>query len=302
MLNQLTATGLLSFQLNIDTLWLGIADFLARLYESFLNFENLFFQLVILILAYAIFEILGWIFPAFNRLLNVIFLPFRLLHTYAHIAMTHYLSENETQLPPNQRTSVFPVLSVALDREDSTSAGIRPSSTRAAYKIANAPAIIGVVLFFVFLSSGQIILASKSVLLDLLLQDRISLWVVYLVHFYLFFGITRVWPSMEDYNVVLLMYMTRSHLSPFFIAWALIVFSLTFTADLLITRNVISALIFGILFAIAYVIAYITMISYLDQEPAVKLDWAELEEAERRQIQIDNKILDSNYEEIDSWN
>ncbi|MFX1532926.1 MAG: hypothetical protein ACFFDI_01680 [Promethearchaeota archaeon] len=279
--DQIHKKGLLLFQLGAN-LWTQTLDVFLQMYEAVYSFENLLNQIVLLILLYLLFEVIGWIFPAFRRLLNVVFLPFRMLHAYAHIFTAHYLNTQETNLLPNRRTQTFSVLSVALDREDSASVGIRPSSTRAAYKIAMAPSMVAFVLFLLFLISGQLLSANQGILLELQDGDQMILYLVSFMHLYLYFGITRAFASFEDINSVFLTYMKYSKLSPFFLAWTMIVFTVVFTTDLLTEKNAIQALSFGILAAAVYLFLYIIMITRLQDSEWV-LDWADLEEAENQE-------------------
>ncbi|MFQ5976724.1 MAG: hypothetical protein ACE5OZ_01180 [Candidatus Heimdallarchaeota archaeon] len=175
----------------IDDLWQGYFDWYAtRIYEG-ISAGNIVALLLGVFVIYIILMLLGAVFPIVDRILNIVFLPFRIIHVWMHAReMKLIQTRDAVQKPgPHQGTRFMSSgLTLAIIRKEWAGARLMTDNPRIARRVAFAPLKI-------FLPAILLVLVS-SPLLRLIIADR---WLSILIHMYLLLGCLRSLPTAEDH-------------------------------------------------------------------------------------------------------
>jgi hypothetical protein len=235
----------------LGELWESYFDWYAqRIFEG-VSPETLGQLIGAVIVVYVILTLLSAIFPFIDRLLNIVFIPFTILHVWMHVrAMQDIKTTQNSRKPgPHSGTAIMgSALGLGILRDEWASVRLVTDNPRTARKVAFAPTKIFVPLFILCLIG--------SPFLRLFLVDhRLSV----LVHMYLLLGCLRGFPSAEDQYFVYYSVMMHSTFSPWYVLYLVPLFILTTAVQYAAGTEGLEALVIGVACTYVYFLLFLIL-------------------------------------------
>ncbi|MFX0095084.1 MAG: hypothetical protein ACFFBD_25340 [Candidatus Hodarchaeota archaeon] len=208
--------------------------------------KMLLIQLELLVVIYLVLHVLGLLFPLIKRIITVTFLPFRVLHIWLHLQIAHKLN---LQNPDEDEGLMINRFITSTTGDDQTLLGIKaPKNTRDAYRIATAP------------TKGALVLIILSFVLSPILMMIGTIG--FLIHLYILLGsLTTLWSDPKDYLFVYQLALMNVDLSPRYLGWAVPIFSISVISTLIVTSDILEALLTGVGFTVFYLVGLIWVAS-----------------------------------------
>jgi hypothetical protein len=227
-------------------LWDSYFDWYSqRIFEG-ISPQNIAQLLVAVIVIYVLLLLLGAVFPFIGRLLNILFLPFTVLHVWMHVrAMQHIKTREDPSQPgPYAGSAIMgSSLGVGILRDEWSSVRIVTDNPRTARKVAFAPTKLFMPLFLLVMVS--------SPFLQLFFADhRLSV----LIHMYLLLGCLRGLPNAEDQYFVYYSIMMNATFSPNYLLYLLPLFVLSTALQYAAGGDEVSAIVMGVAYTYLYFI------------------------------------------------
>ncbi|MFW9915789.1 MAG: hypothetical protein ACFFGZ_09300 [Candidatus Thorarchaeota archaeon] len=227
-------------------LWDSYFDWYSqRIFEG-LSPENIGQLLVAVIVIYVLLLLLGAVFPFIGRLLNIIFLPFTVLHVWMHVrAMQHIKTREDPSQPgPYAGSAIMgSSLGVGILRDEWSSVRLVTDNPRTARKVAFAPTKLFLPLFL-------LVMVSSPFLRLFFADHRLSV----LVHMYLLLGCLRGLPNAEDQYFVYYSIMMNATFSPNYLLYLLPLFVLSTVLQYAAGGDEVSAIVMGVAYTYLYFI------------------------------------------------
>lgn len=220
-----------------------------RIFEG-LSLQNIGQLLVAVIVVYVILMLLSAVFPFLGRILNIIFLPFTVVHTWMHVQAMQQIKtkEDPSQPGPYKGSAIMgSSLGVGLLREEWSSVRLVTDNPRTARKVAFAPTKIFLPLFFLVIIS--------SPFLRLFMDHQLSM----IIHMYLLIGCLRGMPSAEDQYFVYYSVMMNATFSPWYVIYLLPLFILTTALQYAAGVDEVAALMMGVTYSYIYFILFLLL-------------------------------------------
>ncbi|MFX0113417.1 MAG: hypothetical protein ACFFB3_02605 [Candidatus Hodarchaeota archaeon] len=211
--------------------------------------QNLSQLIVAVIIVYVILTLLSAIFPFIGRILNIIFIPFTIVHMWMHVrAMQDIKTAQNTGQPGSHTGSAImgSSLGIGILRDEWSSVRLVTDNVRTARKVAFAPTKIFIPLFL-------LILVSSPFLRLFLMDHRLSV----LVHMYLLLGCLRGLPNAEDQYFVYYSVMINSTFSPWYVIYLVPLFLLTTALQYAAGVGGVDALVMGVACTYIYFILFL---------------------------------------------
>jgi hypothetical protein len=232
-------------------LWESYFDWYAqRIFEG-VSSENVIQLIVAVIVVYVILTLLSTIFPFIDRILNIVFIPFTILHVWMHVRAMQDIkaTQNPRKAGPHAGTAIMgSTLGVGILRDEWASVRLVTDNPRTARKVAFAPTKLFVPLFILSLVS--------SPFLRLFIMDhRLSV----LVHMYLLLGCLRGLPNAEDQYFVYYSIMMNSTFSPWYVIYLVPLFILTTAAQYAAGTEGVEALVMGVACTYIYFLLFLIL-------------------------------------------
>jgi hypothetical protein len=242
----------------VEELWENYFDWYAqRIFEG-VSPEHLLQLIVAVIVLYVVLMLLSAVFPFIGRLLNIIFLPFTVLHVWMHVRAMQQIKtlEDPSKPGPYEGSAIMgSSLGAGILRDEWSSVRMITDNPHTARKVAFAPTKLFVPLFF-------LILISSPFLRLFIVDHRLSV----LVHMYMLLGCLRGLPNAEDQYFVYYSVMMNSTFSPWYIIYLLPLFVLSTALQYAAGTDSLSAIVAGV----AYVYVYFILLLLLATRYALK--------------------------------
>ncbi|OLS16662.1 MAG: hypothetical protein HeimC3_52460 [Candidatus Heimdallarchaeota archaeon LC_3] len=198
-----------------------ISDLLGDIVTGF--FTIIFLKIIV--------EIIFSIFPFLRRIANTLFMPFNVLHQWAHIHKAKQINNKAVKkrialvdaenIPVHERflsSKIFvrPTFRMGIGDKENTGIIILPSeelTLKETKGLIYAPSKYGFFFTSILIFLAPLVQANQ---------------IFGLVHLYFLFGsILFLFPSQEDYRFIINTLMTSSTVSPMYFLWGLVVFVLS---------------------------------------------------------------------------
>jgi hypothetical protein len=229
-----------------EGLWDSYFDWYSqRIFEG-VSPENIGQLLVAVIVIYVLLLLLGAVFPFIGRLLNILFLPFTILHVWMHVrAMQHIKTREDPSQPgPYAGSAIMgSSLGVGILRDEWSSVRLVTDNPRTARKVAFAPTKLFLPLFL-------LVMVSSPFLRLFFADHRLSV----LVHMYLLLGCLRGLPNAEDQYFVYYSIMMNATFSPNYLLYLLPLFVLSTALQYAAGGDEMSAIVMGVAYTYLYFI------------------------------------------------
>ncbi|MFX0112981.1 MAG: hypothetical protein ACFFB3_00385 [Candidatus Hodarchaeota archaeon] len=235
----------------LEGLWESYFDWYAqRIFEG--ASPGKVIQLIgAVIVVYVILTLLSAIFPAIGRILNIVFLPFTILHVWMHVrAMQNIKTTQNPRKPgPHAGTAIMgSAIGIGILRDEWASVRLVTDNPRTARKVAFAPTKFFIPLFL-------LILVSSPFLRLFIMDHRLSV----LVHMYLLLGCLRGLPNAEDQYFVYYSIMMNSTFSPWYVIYLMPLFLLTTAVQYAAGTKGIEALVMGVACTYTYFLLFLIL-------------------------------------------
>ncbi|MFX0113913.1 MAG: hypothetical protein ACFFB3_05165 [Candidatus Hodarchaeota archaeon] len=231
--------------------WDSYFDWYAnRIFEG-VSLENLGQLIVAVVIIYIILTLLSAIFPFIGRVLNIIFIPFTVVHVWMHVrAMQDIKTTQNTEKPgPHAGSAIMgSSLGIGILRDEWSSVRLVTDNPRTAKKVAFAPNKIFIPLFL-------LILVCSPFLRLFLIDHRVSV----LVHMYLLLGCLRGLPNAEDQYFVYYSIMMNSTFSPWYVVYLVPLFIMTTALQYAAGADGVDALVMGVVCSYIYFILFLIL-------------------------------------------
>ncbi|MFQ5980803.1 MAG: hypothetical protein ACE5OZ_21915 [Candidatus Heimdallarchaeota archaeon] len=221
-----------------------------RIFEG-ASLQNIGQLIIAVIVVYVILMLLSAVFPFIGRVLNIIFLPFTVVHTWMHVRAMQQIKtqEDPSQPGPYKGSAIMgSSLGIGMMREEWSSVRLVTDNPRTARKVAFAPTKIFLPLFFLIIIS--------SPFLRLFIPDhRLSV----LIHMYLLIGCLRGLPNAEDQYFAYYSIMMNATFSPWYVIYLLPLFVLITALQYAAGVDGVTALMMGVAYSYVYFILFLLL-------------------------------------------
>lgn len=255
----------------VEELWENYFDWYAqRIFEG-VSPSNLLQLIIAVIVLYVVLMLLSAVFPFIGRLLNIVFLPFTVLHVWMHVRAMQQIKtlEDPSKPGPHKGSAIMgSSLGVGILRDEWSSVRMITDDPHTARRVAFAPTKLFIPLFFLILII--------SPFLRLFIADhRVSV----LVHMYLLLGCLRGLPNAEDQYFVYYSIMMNATFSPWYIIYLLPLFVMSTALQYAAGTDSLSALIAGVAYTYAYFILLLLLATRYTLQHKSKPDSSEKTQA-----------------------
>ncbi len=238
----------------IDLVFLGFLGFFEWYSGEVLNGPDLILFFLKQLVMYILLQMVIYVVPFLQKIVNVLWFPFRALHVYLHVHTAKEIYQELAQKYEDEEelddlldvSRVRSSLATGLGRPDENSILVA-SFNRVDYakRVAFAPSRFGWVMFV-----GYLVIAPLA-----LVNNMFTTTMGALLHFYFFMGIFGVMmPNVSDWYFVIHTIMLNMHLRPIFLFNAVLV-HIIFTLDSFWrTENFFLAVVVGTVMFLIYLI------------------------------------------------
>lgn len=254
----------------IDLIFIGFLGFLEWYSGEVLGGPDLILFFLKQLVMYILLQLVMYVLPFLQKIVNVLFFPFRALHVYLHVFTAKEIYQELQQKYEDEEDldklfdsgRLRSSLATGLGRPDENSILVA-SFNRVEYakRVAFAPSRFGWVMFL-----GYLVVAPLALVNNLFTTAAGAL-----LHFYFFVGIFGVMmPSVSDWYFVIHTAMLNLHLRPIFLFNAVLV-HVVFTIDSFWrTENFFLAVVVGSVMFLIYLIGLFG-VTFLAQHGQLRL-------------------------------